>query len=372
MRHPLLISLLAAACAPDPNGPISGAGSGTSGTSGTSSTEPRPTTSHDDPCDVVGVCETGTGTSTGGTSTSGMSTSGTSTSGTSGTSSTGSTGGTSTGEVSASGGTGESSTGGTDSGSSGEGTSGSSGGSSTGEPMNMCGAPPLVGVDLAPSLPGCAGVTGQSTWCVTLNGASVEAIGLDNGASCQVIAIQGGVDGGAVAGLAVIGPDAFVCSNGQVVRISLLSGQTEVGPGPCQAVTHWRGHLLVHRFVSDVVDVFPSFAALKMNQPKWSFQPQGIFSESIATQGAVLYAAWHSDDHVDRFALPCGEPLDPLVLQNYDTWMQGISATIDDVFVTFGFVDGMWTFNAQTGVNLGKVQGVNIPFNFGLACYPAI
>ena len=367
MRFSLMVSLLAVACVPAPNGSTSATGSGSSSSSGGSTGAP-PTTSHGDPCEVLGSCESGTSGS--GTSGSGTSESGTSGSGTSGsgTTSSGSSGGTSTGEVSASG-TGESSTGGSESGSTGgEGPSGSS----TGEPMNTCGAPLIVGVDLAPSLPGCANVTGQSTWCVTLDGGSVQAIGLDNGASCQVTAIQGGVDGGAVAGLAVIGGDAFVCSNGQVVRISLMTGQTDVGPGPCQAVTHWRGHLLVHRLVSDVVDVFPSFAALKMNQPKWSLQPQGIFSESIAAQGEVLYAAWHSDDHVDRFSLPCGEPLGPLALQNYDTWMQGISATIDDVFVTFGFVDGMWTFNAQTGANLGKVPGVDLPFNFGLACYPAI
>ena len=109
-------------------------------------------------------------------------------------------------------------------------------------------------------------------------------------------------------------PFARALIDGVVARVSLGTGAVELAPTPCTAVTTWRGRVLVQDQIGSdpVLDLYASWADVLATQPLWSFSAPGLFSETLTTQADVLYAAWHSDDHVDRFDLPCGEPLGPI------------------------------------------------------------
>ncbi len=321
---------------------------------------------------------TGTPTTSGGTSSTSGGTVGADDSST-GDTSTGpsETGSSSTGEGTSSSSSGETSSSSGETGTSSSETGSSTGdesSSSTGDEVFACGAPPMPDQSQAPQLAGCSQVD-ESLWCLTLGNGNVTAVGLDTQSSCPVVQLQSNeIEVFAVGSIGVVGSDVFTCTSefdGLVARVSLIDGAVEVSPTPCSAVTVWRGRILVQDQIGNdgTLDIYDSWADVTLGQVLWSFNAPGIFSETLNTQADVLYAAWHSDDHVDRFELPCGEPLGPVMFEGFDDWMQGIAVSDDLRFLTFGFsYNGVVAFDAGTGAALPAFPGAPID-GVGLACF---
>ncbi len=244
----------------------------------------------------------------------------------------------------------------------------------TGEP-NLCGAPDFPDLAVPPQFGNCAAQQFESRWCLALgSGNNVTALGLDSQTACQVVQLQSpDVEIFAVGSLGVVGGDVFTCTSqfdGFVARIALSTGAVELSTTPCSAVTTWRGHVLVQTdFPNGDVRIFSDWPAVKQNQPMWALQPQGAFNETITVQGDTLYAAWHSDNHVQRFDLPCGEPLGDVVFANFDDWMQGIAVTDDNRLHTYGFdYPGVRSFDAASGVDAQAFPQVPVS-GVALACF---
>ncbi len=374
----LLATLTVAACGDDSG--LSTSLSGTSSTGGTSTGDTTGTPTTDAPTTSTSSTTTSGGTmgadgsstsadvtSTGPDATTSTTTDVTTAStGDTTTSSTGDTTTSSTGDTTTTSSTGDDTT---STSSSGDGSS-----STTMAEMFNCDAPPLPDLSQPPQIAGCDQVD-ETLWCLTLTSGAVTAIGLDSQTTCQVTALQTpDIEVFAVGSLGVVGPDLFTCTSefdGVVARVSLGTGAVELAPTPCTAVTTWRGRVLVQDQIGSdpVLDLYASWADVVAAQPLWSFSAPGLFSETLTTQADVLYAAWHSDDHVDRFDLPCGEPLGPITLDGFDDWMQGIGVSDDQRLLTFGFsYDGLRSFDAGTGAALPSFVGVDLNA-VGLACF---
>jgi hypothetical protein len=236
-----------------------------------------------------------------------------------------------------------------------------------------CEAPPVPDLSAAPQIAGCP-QTGESQWCLALTSGSVTAIGLDTQTTCQAATLLSpDIEVFAVGSLGVVGSDLFTCTSefdGLVARVLLGTGAVELSSVPCTAVTTWRGHILVQDTIGgDMIDIYQDWDAILAAQIAWTFAPPGIFSETLTTRDDTLFAAWHSDNHVDRFDLPCGEPLGPVNLDGFDDWMQGIAVTTDNRLLTFGFdYNGLRSFDADLGTALPSFP--NVPLDgVGLACF---
>lgn len=266
-------------------------------------------------------------------------------------------------------------------GSSTSGTSGSStgeGSSSTGEPP--CEPIPLVGDTPAPTLVSCPNVKAQSVWCLFLTDVAVMAVGLEDGVACQEKTLQDQLGFTPTASIAVLDEETLlVCDEtggftGTLTKISVATGAVEPLPVDCAAVTHAAGHLLVYdSMLGGKVRVFEDLEAVLADEPIHTIAEDPPQTRNIAGRADTLFTAWHSDDHVGRFGVPCGEDLGDLPLENYSEWIGGLSVTDDDVLVTLKVLgqEQLFTFNASTGKAISTV-----PLSFdgfvqprGLACF---
>ena len=244
----------------------------------------------------------------------------------------------------------------------------------TGEP-NLCGAPDFPDLGVAPQFATCQATVSESRWCLALgNGNAVTALGLDSQTACPVVQLQtADIEIFAVGSLGVVGGDLFTCTSqfdGVAARVSLQTGAVELAALPCSAISVWRGHIILQTsFPNGEFRVFTDWTALTQNQSIWQFNAPGTFNESFTTQGDTLYTAWHSDNSVARFELPCGEPLGEVMFDGFDDWMQGVAVTADDRFHTYGFsYNGVRSFDADAG--LGVQDWPQVPIDgVALACF---
>lgn len=244
----------------------------------------------------------------------------------------------------------------------------------TGEP-NLCGAPDFPDLGVAPQFATCQATASESRWCLALgNGNAVTALGLDSQTACPVVQLQTpDIEIFAVGSLGVVGGDLFTCTSqfdGVAARVSLQTGAVELAALPCSAISVWRGHIILQTsFPNGEFRVFTDWTALTQNQSIWQFNAPGTFNESFTTQGDTLYTAWHSDNSVARFELPCGDPLGEVMFDGFDDWMQGVAVTADDRFHTYGFsYNGVRSFDADAGVGVQDWPQVPID-GVALACF---
>lgn len=247
---------------------------------------------------------------------------------------------------------------------------------STGEPVE-CGAPEFSDASLPPiALADCADIQAETRWCLVFgDDSSVRALGLDSQTSCKVVDVEMGVivEEGTTS-MGVVGEHLYTCStvqgNGLVVRVSLVDGVVETSMVPCINVTTWRGHpVVMSPDEATVVDIFMDWSAVMEGAPSWQLPPLWDHVEMLASQGDVLYGAWHSDDHFSRFMMPCGEPLDSVVLEGFNDAMEGIAISEDLRYITYGFTyPGLRSFDAVTGAVAEDWPDVT-PDGAGLLCF---
>jgi hypothetical protein len=194
---------------------------------------------------------------------------------------------------------------------------------------------------------GCAHLEGDEIRCLTTAPGEIRMFGLDSGQSCSVGASPVAFASD-VSSLAWRGEVAYFCSyEGGLFRVSLLDGSSEALQVPCDAVTSSPGGILLR--ADFPFAGFPApFGALTSAEGLGAvlsdaFAPTPLAASGvsrIATGQGLLYAAWHSTDRIERADLATGVPLEPIVLQGFDDWVQGLDGTDRGELVIIGGIGG--------------------------------
>ena len=96
-----------------------------------------------------------------------------------------------------------------------------------------------------------------------------------------------------------------------------------------------------------------------------------VNASRVNVRGDTVFAAWHSTDTIQQYGMPDGTEGALIHLQDYDTWVQGLSVTDDDLLV----VSAWWpekritVFDVRTGTALWTLTNLHVPTEFtGLVC----
>lgn len=153
---------------------------------------------------------------------------------------------------------------------------------------------------------------------------------------------------------------AYLGNNFQWVELDLVADVFTAGGGTSEvSVSTHAGDLVA--FCGGGVCTYPDFAALDANSPA-SVVPCDYYATRHGVHGDTLYTAWHSTTEIDVFDVFSGAYLDTLELEDYDTWVWGISRVGDVLYV---IDDGrgaysdqgvrIASFDAFTGTHLGSM-----------------
>ena len=257
------------------------------------------------------------------------------------------------------------------------------------ETVKVCGAGAVAGDESLPraavTFPGCAAITTESHYCLTL-AADFEnedwrlaLLGLDSGTICPVQPLDASLGFSDASSLGWRGEVAYVCAydNDQdLVRISLRDGSWERGNLSCQAVTGDERGLLVQRSPGDpeldILDwfrvfAFESYSALRAHDygPTYDLPT----TSRIAVQGDRIYGAWHSTDTIDVVDRTSGAALGPITLEGYDDWVMGLDVTVDAWLTIANWKSGEESVTVFDARNGSRLREVTVPGMIsGLAC----
>jgi hypothetical protein len=180
----------------------------------------------------------------------------------------------------------------------------------------------------------CPEVVSESVYCLTTNGSELFVMGMDSDSYCGF----GPFDFGALgATVAWIEDRLYVCSDSRVGMLDLLTGVLTDTGIPCSSLANRGSTILVQGPISDgqsyrFVSEYLSFEDLYNGEPisVTEFQMQAT---RIAHEDGILYAAWHSDNLLQRFDYISSDPYEDLYLQGHDDWFHGLSLIGERVFV---------------------------------------
>jgi hypothetical protein len=220
----------------------------------------------------------------------------------------------------------------------------------------------------------CSAVMSESYYCITLTDSHLAYLGLDTGTVCPIVATDY-VD---CASTAWIGDSVYFCDQstlGRIVRVSTVDGSTEEVAAPCRAVAALEGGLRVMAELQDPwfmnkLFFFETFEDLAANNGTM-ISPVNYYASRMTVQGGVLYTAWHSTNEIDVFTPPWTAGHTTISLENYDTWVMGMSVTDDGLLV----LNASWpenrvvVFDVATGEELWEVAVSGLR---GLSCVPGI
>ena len=225
--------------------------------------------------------------------------------------------------------------------------------------------------------PACDGLPLDPHYCLALTPTGASLLGLESGTVCS-LGPQTGVlsaSGMGATSIAWQGDFAFACNgyNGYegLMRYSLIDGTYDIAPvAACIGVASWNGGLVV--LVQDSgfhVRAYASFEdAVAGNALPLDF---AVNASRVNVRGDTVFAAWHSTDTIQQYGMPDGTEGALIHLQDYDTWVQGLSVTDDDLLV----VSAWWpekritVFDVRTGTALWTLTNLHVPTEFtGLVC----
>ena len=213
----------------------------------------------------------------------------------------------------------------------------------------------------------CPDVAAEAHFCLTLNYPNqLYAVGPDTGNFCHLGDVDGLSGGGDMSSIAVIGPYVHGCSYDQGVwRAPVLGGAADILDVECEALTEYQGGVLLQSAPFETLEHYDSFESMAGGMPVQSLQVDGQFTR-ITMRGDTLYAAWHSTNLIERHLLPTGD-LEPLSLDPFDDWINGMSVTSDGrIYVNS--IDRMVGFDVDTGAQL-QVADVELGLLRGLHCW---
>ena len=213
----------------------------------------------------------------------------------------------------------------------------------------------------------CTDVASESHYCLTLS-FGVSLLGLDSGRVCSLVGSDAPLGSLDASSIAWIDDAVYTCNGESLIRISLRDGSWEAAALPCEAVTAYRGGLLVSTDpFDDELAWYRDFAAVTAGEIGATYAGPTTVSR-YTTRGDVLYGAWHSTDTIERVDLASGEALPPIALEEYDDWILGFAVTDDDYLVIGGPGWGavVVLFDVASGTQLRRLFPL-VPIN-GLAC----
>ncbi len=220
----------------------------------------------------------------------------------------------------------------------------------------------------------CGAVTSQSGWCAALRdepgvGAVVGLIGLDDGLVCDAVLANVGTSTLSATSLALQGSEASWCDGANVVHtVDLQTGQVTTATSTsmtCAAVTAAMGGLAVlpQGLSRDVTWFADVDELLSGSGVRWPVRP---WASRIAADSALVYAAWHQTDLIERWQ-PTGVELEPLELDWFG-FLYGMDSVQGSRLVILDDARDLRVFDASTGDTVDQ-----IPLGgawSGLACFP--
>lgn len=198
----------------------------------------------------------------------------------------------------------------------------------------------------------CPDVGAEPHFCVTLGYPNtLYALGPDTGSVCYLGEIDKFV-GSDVSSIAVVGPNVHGCSyDVGVWRASVLGGPTEILPIGCEALTGYQGgFLLAGASNQDLLFHYADFESIGSESPMDTFSVASQFSR-ISTRNGTLFTAWHSTDTVKLMDLPSSTEMPDLLLEGFDDWVDGMSATADGRLYVLSS-ESIYAFDVATGEQL--------------------
>ena len=223
----------------------------------------------------------------------------------------------------------------------------------------------------APYFTGCDEVTGESHYCMTLIDSGPAVLGLDTGIVCPIGKHGGVLNSGWPESHSIALLDGYihVCVDGAIggrgvhglMRASILDGSWEVAPVLCYALARHGSGLIVQpdmSFGPFGVVYYPDFEHVRAEDG--TPVPGDIIASRLAVNGDTLYASSHSTDTVERYRLLSGSPLGEILLEGYDTWIQGMSVTDDGLLVCNANwpEDRIAIFDSSTGAHIRDVHPI--------------
>lgn len=221
----------------------------------------------------------------------------------------------------------------------------------------------------------CEGVTSESYYCLTFTeGGDVMALGLDTGDTCTVVddAID---DVSYVDSITWLGPHLYACAGyfEKLHRVDLTDGTVDEAYVWCGGVAEWDGGLLTKwpggwgPEAFDSMWFYPTFLDAQCQDPDEI--PFGTGNSRFTVYGDNLYSAWHSTDEVDVNSLPYGADQGTIFLEDYDTWINGMSVIDGELLV----LSASWPEDRVVVFDLGGGYLWEVPasgHHHGLYCLP--
>lgn len=221
----------------------------------------------------------------------------------------------------------------------------------------------------------CEDVTSESYYCLALAQlGDVVVVGLDTGEICTVVdeAIESPTD---VDSIAWLGQYLYSCpyEYNKLKRVDLTDGAIDEAFVWCGAIAGWNGGLLTKLpgwFGWDSGEslwFYPTFLDAQCQDPaELAF---GTGNSRFTVYDDTLYSAWHSTDEIDVNSLPYGADLGTIFLEDYDTWVNGMSVIDGELLV----LSATWPEDRIAVFDMGGGLLWDVPVSTdlgGLVCLP--
>ena len=207
---------------------------------------------------------------------------------------------------------------------------------------------------------GCEDVVSESHYCMTIIENGLGLVGLDSGTVCQF-----GTEieyltthGFGIESIAWLDGLLYVCGEGLgahgLLRINPLDASWELAPVYCEAVAAYNGGLVTKDLDPFGLMFYPSFDhAMALDGESI---PGTFHASRMTVQGSTLYTAWHSTDEIDVFRLPSGGTVGTITLEDFDSWVFGISVTSDGLLLLLSMSYDIIIFDETTGSRINVVD----------------
>ena len=119
----------------------------------------------------------------------------------------------------------------------------------------------------------------------------------------------------------------------------------------CEAVTEYQGGFLLSDSANlDILFHYPDFESMGSGGALEAFRVDPQFSR-LSTRGDTLFTAWHSTNTVQVEDLPSESAMPSLLLEGFDDWVDGMSATSDGRLYVLSS-ETIFAFDVTTGEQL--------------------
>lgn len=157
------------------------------------------------------------------------------------------------------------------------------------------------------------------------------------------------------AGFALLGDELVTAgyngNNFQWMAVDLVQDAVTWGSNTNETSVTSDGTDLIALCGNDAFCRYPDFTSLSAGSPS-AVIPADLHASRLTTDGTSVYTAWHSADSIDVHDLATGVQLSTIWLQDWDTWIWGMSVVGDDLYLMhhdYGQGNRFARFDVATG-----------------------